>query len=80
MPNLICGTYSGAVSAARWITRLHWEFEKVGYKADDLPASQVLQTLNMQCEGDAAIYLDSVPHLSEAIDRANDGQATHADL
>ncbi|KAJ0162107.1 hypothetical protein CTA2_5099 [Colletotrichum tanaceti] len=34
----------------------------------------------MQCEGDAATYFDSVPHLAAVMDKAMDGVATLADL
>ncbi|OBR02927.1 hypothetical protein CH63R_09248 [Colletotrichum higginsianum IMI 349063] len=80
LPTLNCGTFDGSVAASRWLTRLKWDFEKAGHNPQNLPASQVLKTLNMQCEGDAATYLDSVPHLTTIMDKAMDGIATLADL
>ncbi|KAK1988975.1 hypothetical protein LZ30DRAFT_569328, partial [Colletotrichum cereale] len=80
LPDLTCGTFDGSVAASRWLIRLKWDFKKAGHNPNNMPASQILQTLNMLCEKDAATYLDSVPHLSQIIDQASDDLATLADL
>lgn len=59
MPDFrICGRFDGKTSAARWLSRLHWEFQHVGHgDAGTLPHNEVLQAVDMLCEGDAAVFL-----------------------
>ncbi|KAK2056685.1 hypothetical protein LY76DRAFT_144221 [Colletotrichum caudatum] len=80
LPDLTCGTFDGSVAASRWLIRLNWDFRKAGHDPSDLPASQILQTLNMLCEKDAATYLDSVPHLTQIMEKASRDEATLIDL
>ncbi|KAF3798305.1 hypothetical protein GCG54_00015288 [Colletotrichum gloeosporioides] len=78
-PDLTCGTFSGKdVAARRWLSRLHWDFERAGHQT--LDPSQVIRTISMQCDGEAATFLDSTPALADAVDRAENKQATKADL
>lgn len=73
-----CGRFKGGESAARWLNRLKWQFRRAGY--DIPPISGILQAIDMQCEGEAATFLDSSPALREALDRAENGTAVLKDL
>lgn len=75
-----CGKFGGDESAARWIARLKWEFKRAGYPDGQLPASSVLQAVDMQCVGEAATFLDSSSIVRVALDRAQQNVATSADL
>ncbi|KAI3540886.1 hypothetical protein CABS01_06773 [Colletotrichum abscissum] len=77
---LDCGTFDGSVAASRWLVRLKWDFERAGHDPTNVPASQYIKILNMQCEKDAATYLDSVPHLSAIVEKADEGRATIANV
>jgi hypothetical protein len=54
-----CGRYDGKGSASRWILRLRFEFKRAGQRIPD--PSEYLETINMQCDGEAATLLDSSP-------------------
>lgn len=80
LPTLDCGIFDGTTAVARWLARLKWDFEKIGHDSTNLPYSQVIRTINMQCEGEAAAYLDSIPRLISIVERAEEGMATQENL
>ncbi|KAI2641254.1 hypothetical protein GGS21DRAFT_487593 [Xylaria nigripes] len=75
-----CGHFDGSESAARWLSQLHWQFRRVGYKDSNLPPSEAISSINMLCTKAAATFLDSDVNLQSIIERAAVDVATREDL
>lgn len=72
--------FSGSESAARWLSKLHWQFELVGHPAGALPANEVIRAINMLCSAEAATFLDNDQRLQTIVERSGRRTATPEDL
>lgn len=82
LPSLDClGTFDGRGPAYRWLQRIKWEFRRAGVnEGNPEHVAEIIKAINMQCEGRAALFLDSNPTLLEIVTRANDLKTRPGDL
>lgn len=57
----MCGTFDGESNAARWLTKLLYDFERAGHSHS--PPAMYLRAIDMLFEGKAATWLDSNPRV-----------------
>ncbi|TGJ79930.1 hypothetical protein E0Z10_g8845 [Xylaria hypoxylon] len=81
LPNLAdCGHFDGETAAARWLQRVKWEFRRVGVTAGSDRCPEIIEAVNMLCEGKAAVFLDSSAILQAIIGRAERNKSNPDDL
>jgi len=66
--------YDGKSSAARWLTKLGYDFEQSGQVPP--PPSLYLKAIDMLFVGDAATWLDSTPQMRHIVDNRATATAT----
>lgn len=62
----MCGTFDGESNAARWLTKLLYDFERAGHSHP--PPAMYLRAIDMLFEGKAATWLDSNPRVRALVD------------